>query len=128
MVEQNPAEQPGDGDLIDGVLVSADFPRDPFPSTLPGSQPKFLAWQIDGCYVVGLTEDERKERFLACRDLVAQVTAYTLKKHPRRPSLITAALLQEIDIAIRRKGWDWAASSWTGSSQGFARIFFELSI
>ncbi|OYU44721.1 MAG: hypothetical protein CFE44_11435, partial [Burkholderiales bacterium PBB4] len=52
------------------IPVPEDFPRDPFPAALAGSQMKLAARLIDGRYVVGLTDEERYGRFLMCSDLV----------------------------------------------------------
>ena len=87
-------------------VVPADFPRDPFPASLAGTQPKFAARLIDGRYVVGLTEGERVERYLMCNDLVDQLTGYVERKRLDRTDLTIAALLDQVDTGIRRKGWD----------------------
>ena len=34
------------------VLVPEDFPHDPFPAVLAGAQPKVVAREVDGRYVV----------------------------------------------------------------------------
>lgn len=88
------------------VLVPEDFPRHPFPASLSGAQPKFSARLIDGRYVVGPTEDELTARFLMCSDLVEQLTSYTEKKRHERKELRLAALLDQVDVGIRRKGWE----------------------
>jgi hypothetical protein len=92
------------------VVVPEDFPRDPFPASLSGTQMKFAARKIDGRYVVGLTDDERQGRFLMCSDLVDQLTAYAERKHRERKDLSMPALLDEIDRSMRRKGWELGAS------------------
>ena len=88
------------------VLVPDDFPRHPFPASLPGAQPKFSARLIDGRYVVGPTEDELIARFLMCSDLVDQLTSYTERKRLERTDLTLVALLDQVDLGIRRKGWE----------------------
>lgn len=88
------------------LVVPADFPWDPFPASLSGAQPKVAARLIDGRYVTGLTEDERRGRFLMCGDLVEQVIAYTLRKHPLRPDLTLEQFLNEVDKSMRLKGWE----------------------
>ena len=88
------------------VLVPADFPHDPFPATLAGAQPKVSAREVDGRYVVGLTEKERRGRYLMCADLVEQLTGNTERKRIKRHDLTLTKLLDEIDAGIRRKGWE----------------------
>lgn len=44
------------------VSVPEDFPHDPVPAAIAGAQMKFAAREVDGRYVVGLTEDERRGR------------------------------------------------------------------
>lgn len=88
------------------VLVPEDFPQDPFPASLAGAQLKVVACEIDGRYLVGLTEDERRGRYRMCADLVEQLIAYTEKKQLQRGDLTMTALLDEIDASVRRKGWE----------------------
>lgn len=93
-------------DQDDETLVPEDFPWDPFPASLAGAQIKVAAREIDGKYVVGLTEDERRGRYMVCLDLVEQLTDYTEGKQLQRPDLTIERLLDEIDAGIRRKGWE----------------------
>jgi len=88
------------------VLVPEDFPHDPFPAVLAGAQPKIVAREVDGRYVVGLTEEERRGRYLMCLDLVEQLTGYTERKRIERHDLTLTRLLDEVDVGIRRKGWE----------------------
>ena len=60
--------------------IPADFPRDPHPASLPGSQLKFSARKIDGRYVVGLTAEELQERYEMCKDLATQLITRTKRK------------------------------------------------
>jgi hypothetical protein len=88
------------------LQVPEDFPRYSFPASLSGAQPKFSARLIDGRYVVGPTEDELKARFLMCSDLVDQLTSYTERKRLERKDLTLVALLDQVDMGIRIKGWE----------------------
>ena len=85
--------------------IPDDFPRDPFPAAVPGAQQKFVARKINGRYVVGLTQEERRERYVACLDLVEQLTVYTEKKHRQKPELTITELLDVFDRDIRLKDW-----------------------
>lgn len=89
--------------------VPEDFPRDPFPAALPGAQAKFVAREVDGRFIVGLTDEERQARFLMCSDLVEQLEAYAKRKQRERPDLTLPTLLDQIDLGIRRKGWEIGA-------------------
>lgn len=86
--------------------VPDDFPRDPFPAALSGAQPKFAARLIEGRYVVGLTPEERAERYLGCLDLVDQLTAYVHKKLAQKPDLTLTAVLDNLASRIPQQGWD----------------------
>ena len=93
-----------------GIAVPDDFPRDPFPAALAGSQMKLAAREIDGRYIVGLTDEERQARFLMCSDLVDQLVGYAQRKQRERPDQTLNELLDAIDLSMRRKGWRLGAS------------------
>lgn len=61
-------------------VVPDNFPRDPCPGLVSGSQPKVLVREIDGRYVAGLTDDELWMRYDACEDLARQLATYTARK------------------------------------------------
>ena len=88
------------------ALVPKDFPCDPFPAALGGAQMKFAARLVNDRYVVGLTKEEREERYLMCEDMVVQLTAYVERKQTERKDLTLPQLLDGIDKSIRQKGWD----------------------
>ena len=98
------SESGADKPVVAGAIPE-DFPRDPFPAALPGAQIKFTARKIDGRYVVGLTEEERRERYEACLDLVEQLVVYTERKHREMTNLTMDELLDKFDRDIRLKDW-----------------------
>lgn len=106
MSDNNPATQPGSSAPDGEIVVPSDFPRDPFPAALSGSQPKFSARLIDGLYVVGLTQGERKDRYLACMDLVDQLTAYVNRKHAQKPDLTMSETLDDVTGRLTHQGWE----------------------
>lgn len=106
MSDNNPATQPGSSAPDGEIVVPSDFPRDPFPASLSGSQPKFSARLVDGRYVVGLTQEERQARYLACMDLVDQLTAYVNRKHAENPDLTQSAILDSLASRMPQQGWD----------------------
>jgi hypothetical protein len=90
--------------------VPDDFPTDPFPAALAGSQTKFSARLIEGKYVVGLTAEERHQRYLHCLDLVNQLIAYTQRKREQKPEVPKADVLDDIVNRIPLQGWDLGTS------------------
>lgn len=86
--------------------VPGDFPRNPFPASLAGYQPKVAACLIDGQYVVGLTNDERQSRHSFCADLVEQLSVYLQKKLAEFPVKQVAELLPQINTWIQRQDWE----------------------
>jgi hypothetical protein len=89
-----------------GQAVPDDFPHDPFPTALSGAQLKFAARLIEGRYVVGLTPEERTQRYLRCLDLVDQLTTYVHKKLTQKPDLTLTAVLNNVASRIPHQGWD----------------------
>ena len=87
------------------VTVPDDFPRDPFPAALTGAQPEVTARLIDGEYIVGLMDEERRARFLMCKDLIKQLADYAERKRTERIDMNLPALLDAIDLSVRKKGW-----------------------
>ena len=92
------------------IIVPDDFPRDPFPAALSGTQPKFAARLIEGRYVVGLTPEERAERYLGCLDLVDQLTVYVNRKTAEKPELTQSAVLDSLASRMPHLGWDLGKS------------------
>jgi hypothetical protein len=91
---------------ISDVGVPDDYPRDPYPAALGGAQPKFAARLIDGRYVVGLTDEERQERYLYCANWVETLVEYFPKKRLRRPDMSVEDVLQYIHAGIRSERGD----------------------
>lgn len=92
------------------VVVPEDFPRDPFPAALSGAQPKFAAREINGRYVVGLTPEERQERYLGCLDLIDQLTVYVKRKCVEKPEVTLPKWLDNVASRIPHQGWDLGRS------------------
>lgn len=61
-------------------VVPEDFPREPSPGMVPGTQPKLLVREMDGRYYTGLTEEELWTRYDACEDLANQLAEYASRK------------------------------------------------
>jgi len=88
--------------------VPNDFPRGITAATLPGSQLKFVARQIDGRYVVGVTQEELHARWLYCEDLAQQLAQRTL--HKQREGLVTDLAAFYADTERRARGQGWAVT------------------
>jgi len=87
------------------MVIPKDFPRDPHPGAVPGAQEKFLARLVDGRYVVGLTDDELKERYDVCVDLVEQLLPYCIRKQSENPTWTTADVLRRVHLGLQSKRW-----------------------
>ncbi|WP_408532976.1 DUF2442 domain-containing protein [Paraburkholderia fungorum] len=85
--------------------VPADFPWDPTPALLSGSQPKLAGRWLDGRFVVGLTAEERHTRWDMCEDLAQQLVAKTLKDAAKYPENSRDVTLKRIRRAIEGKKW-----------------------
>ncbi len=96
--------------------VPADFPWDPTPALLSGTQPKLAGRLIDGRFVVGLTAEERYIRWDMCEDLAQQLVPKTLKDAAKYPQNSREVTLRRMKKAIQSKGWtervetDWLMS------------------
>lgn len=88
------------------IEIPDTFPRDPWPAAIPGAQPKFSARLIDCRFVVGLTDDERQERYALCQDLLDHLTAHVQHIQVQQPHVLTDAYLAQLEKAIRSRGWD----------------------
>lgn len=89
------------------VVVPEDFPRNPFPASLSGAQPKLAARLIDGRFIVGLTLDERVERYLVCVDLVEQLLDFCTREAGEHPTWTQEELLSWVERGVRNKQTTW---------------------
>lgn len=116
---------------IDGV--PEDFPLEPVLGAVSGVQPKLLAREVEGRYVVGRTAEEYRERYLACEDLANQLAAYCARKARENPEWSRAYNLERTGKGLRQKAeagvWDvgpaervWVmarvAVLWEGTGEG----------
>lgn len=85
--------------------VPVDFPWDPTPALLSGTQPKLAGRMIDGRFVVGLTAEERFIRWDMCEDLARQLVPKTLKDATQFPQNSHDVTLRRIRRAIEGKKW-----------------------
>ena len=96
--------------------VPADFPWNPTPALLSGTQPKLAGRLIDGRFVVGLTAEEWYIRWDMCEDLAQQLVPKTLKDAAKYPQNSREVTLRRMKKAIQSKGWtervetDWLMS------------------
>jgi hypothetical protein len=93
--------------------VPVDFPWNPTPALLSGSQPKLAGRWIDGKFVVGLTAEERYIRWDMCEDLAQQLVPKTLKDAAKYPQNSREATLRRMRRAIEGKDWtERAETDW----------------
>jgi hypothetical protein len=93
-------------ELSSRSVVPDDFPSDPFPAALAGTQTKFAARLINCKYVVGLTPEERSQRHLECLDLVNQLSAYIQRKREQKPEVPLPDILDNVVNRIPLQGWN----------------------
>src|SRR6266702_3369203 len=85
--------------------VPADFPWDPTPALLSGTQPKLAGRLIEGRFVVGLTAEERYIRWDMCEDLAQQLVPKTLKDAAKYHQHSRDVTLKRMRRAIEGKRW-----------------------
>ncbi|MHB9833272.1 hypothetical protein Q8F57_000375 [Paraburkholderia terrae] len=85
--------------------VPEDFPRDVTPASLPGAHPKLAGRLIDGKFVVGLTEEERFERWDVCEDLAQQLVGVARKDALKHPENAREVTLGRVRRGIEGKQW-----------------------
>jgi hypothetical protein len=85
--------------------VPVDFPWDPTPALLSGTQPKLAGRWIDGRFVVGLTAEERYIRWDMCEDLAQQLVPKILKDAANYAQHPNDAMLRRMRRAIEGKKW-----------------------
>ena len=85
--------------------VPEDFPRDVTPAALAGAHPKLAGRLIDGKFVVGMTEEERFERWDICEDLARQLVGVAHKETSNHPENSREVTLERIRRGIEGKQW-----------------------
>lgn len=85
--------------------VPEDFPRDVAPASLAGAHPKLAGRLIDGKFVVGLTEEERLERWSMCEDLAQQLVGVARKDASKYPDNSREVTLERLRRGIEGKQW-----------------------
>jgi hypothetical protein len=91
--------------------VPEDFPRDVTPASLAGAHPKLAGRLIDGKFVVGLTEEERFERWGICEDLAQQLVGVARKDASKYPENSREVTLERVRRGIEGKHWTSAAET-----------------
>jgi hypothetical protein len=85
--------------------VPEDFPRDVTPASLAGAHPKLAGRLIDGKFVVGLTEEERFERWDICEDLAQQLVGVARRDALRYPENSPEMTLGRVRRGVEGKQW-----------------------
>jgi hypothetical protein len=97
------------------VEISADFPREFRPGSVPGAQPKLLVRKVGDKYLAGMTHEECEERYKICIDLSQQLILYCRRKQEKKTQWSTGDILRKTSQAIRSKSWDFSEAEiiWT---------------
>lgn len=86
-----------------------DFPRHP-AGAISGVHPKVLARKVGDSYITGWTEQERRERYESCSNLVEQLVAYCQRKSVEHPEWSRDAVIDRttkgVDQKIASGQWD----------------------
>ena len=85
--------------------VPANFPWQPTPASLSGSQPKLSGRMIGDKLVVGLTAEERWVRWDMCEDLAQQLVPKAIKDAAKYPQHSNDVTLGRVRRAVEAKGW-----------------------
>lgn len=94
------------------MSIPADFPREQVVASLSGAQPK-LALRLDsdsGKYVSGPTEEDVKERYAVCEDLVNQLVAKCRSNRGAKYSHLSETQILERLLA-QLFGTDWGTQA-----------------
>mgnify|MGYP000228693231 CR=1 FL=1 len=92
---------------IDANSVPKDFPTDYFLGAVSGMQPKLLARQSGGRYVVGPTSNELQERYKLCLRLAAQYRRHTaaLRAETLKSEAFVYETLAGWDLSTQERHW-----------------------
>ncbi|MDR6469403.1 hypothetical protein J2777_003131 [Paraburkholderia graminis] len=99
-------------------VVPEDFPREPSPGLVPGTQPKLLVRKTHGRYYTGLTDEELWTRYDACEDLAGQLAEYASRKMSASGLSLDDAL-ERVEKGLKAKvdggQWDFSRAeiAWT---------------
>lgn len=99
-------------------VAPEDFPREPSPGLVPGTQPKLLVREIDGRYYTALTDEELWKRYDACEDLAGQLAEYASRKMSASGISLDDAL-ERVEKGLKAKvgagQWDFSRAeiAWT---------------
>jgi len=92
--------------------IPDDFPGGAPLASLAGAQPKLAVRLVNGKYIVGLTEEERLERYEVCEDLAQQFAVYCARKISENRSLTHDLALARARVGFARKvslgEWDFS--------------------
>lgn len=87
------------------MTVPEDFPHDTAPASLAGTQPKLAGRMIDGKFVVGLTAEERFERWMVCEDLAQNLVTIAHNDAAKYPEHSREVTLQRVRRGVEGKRW-----------------------
>ncbi|MDR6467558.1 hypothetical protein J2777_001251 [Paraburkholderia graminis] len=78
--------------------VPDDFPREPYPGSVTGVQPKLLVRDVDGRYQSALSDEDLWVRYDTCEDLASQLADYASRK------ISTSGMSRDVALTRVEKG------------------------
>ena len=85
------------------TAIPGNFPRDCWTDSPSGELPKLHLRRVDGRYLAGLSEAERRKRFDVCSELLEELIPYAQKEQAEQSDWATIAILQKIGRSIEAK-------------------------
>lgn len=85
--------------------VPDGFPHESTTAVVPGTKPKVCARLSHDVYVVGQTDDERRERWLLCEDIAKQLVSVARKDALSHPQHSSHQTLERVQVSVARKAW-----------------------
>jgi hypothetical protein len=85
--------------------VPDDFPRDDSPAVVSGAGPKLCVRLVNGIYQSGLSDEERRERWIICESLTRQLVSVAKKDARAYPQHSPERTVERVKVAVRAKRW-----------------------
>lgn len=99
---------------MDASVVPNDFPRGEILGWVAGTSPKLILRRVDGRYVSRDTDEERRERFVACEELAFDLVKVVTTDQMQHPTFTRDQALERVRSAILDKRWvSEAEADWT---------------
>jgi hypothetical protein len=90
--------------------IPSDFPQVAPAGAVPGAQPKLLAREEGGRFVICPGEGAVRARHAVCEDLAHQLSAYSARKRSEDPERSKEQLGVQVALAVRKRAFAWGLS------------------